>query len=284
MPNTETLKQEISSILDASEYADASEFESKIIIADLMGLEPSELPLHAADAVPEDIYEKALEIAKKRVAGEPLQYLLGKWEFMSLPFYVGPGVFIPGPDTERLAETAIYYCLNQAKDNGKVRVLDLCSGSGCVGISISNCCQNAEVTLVELYGEAFEYLKKNIELSGNERCTAVQADALTYVPEEKFDIVVSNPPYIAINEYDTLPKDVTAQPRTALTDEGDGLEYYRVITANAKNYLKEGGMLAFEIGYNQYEAVTEILSECGMKHIHHRCDYSGLRRVLISYL
>lgn len=281
MTDVKSLYTELTSILDACEYAEAPEFEAKVIISHFLDFEPAETPIHYADPVTDETAEKAMQIASKRAAGEPLQYLLGKWEFMSLPFYVGPGVFIPGPDTEHLVEVAVYYCINK-KEN--VRVLDLCSGSGCVGISISHCCTNADVTLVELYEDAYKYLLKNVELSGNENCHPINADALSFIPEEKYDIVVANPPYIAIDEYCELPKDVTAQPKTALTDDGDGLEYYRQITANAENLLKEDGMLAFEIGYNQYEAVSDILSKAGMKHIHHRCDYAGLRRVIISYL
>ena len=163
-----------------------------------------------------------------------------------------------------------------------MRLLDLCAGSGCVGISVAHYCENVCADLVELYPEAFGYLERNIALSGSARCRAVNADALSFTSEEKYDILLSNPPYVTAVEYAGLPADVAAQPKTALTDGGDGLEYYRVITKNALALLREGGTLAFEIGFKQYEPVSRMLTEAGYKHVRCRRDYAGLRRVVIG--
>ena len=277
MPDVRTAYEGLVALLSDSPSVDAPEFEAKLILCRYCGGEPAELPLKYALPLPDGDAAEAFALARKRADGEPLQYLIGQWEFMSLSFCVGRGVFIPSPDTEHLAQAGIDF----AKSAGApVRLLDLCAGSGCVGISVARYCENVTADLVELYPEAFEYLERNIALSGNDRCRAINADALTFTSDEKYDIILSNPPYITAEEYAALPPDVTAQPKTALTDGGDGLRYYRVITGNALSLLREGGMLAFEIGFKQYEPVSEMLSAAGYRHIHCRRDYAGLRRVV----
>ena len=276
MPDVRTAYGRVCALLD-SPYVDAPEFEAKLILCRFTGGDPAELPLKYALTLSASDFTEACEIAEKRAAGEPLQYLLGQWEFMSLPFFVGRGVFIPSPDTEHLAQAGIDFAKSAG---GRVRLLDLCAGSGCVGISVAHYCKNVYADLVELYPDAFDYLERNIELSGSNRCNAVFANALTFASEEKYDIILSNPPYITAEEYAGLPPDVTAQPETALTDGGDGLKYYRSITKNAVGLLREGGMLAFEIGFRQYEPVGKLLADAGFRHIHCRRDYAGLRRVV----
>ena len=276
MPDVRTAYGRILGLLD-SPYVEAPEFEAKLILCGFTGGEPAELPLKYALAISEADFAEACAIAEKRAAGEPLQYLLGQWEFMSLPFFVGRGVFIPSPDTEHLAQAGIDFAKSAG---GRVRLLDLCAGSGCVGISVAHYCANVYADLVELYPDAFGYLERNIALSGNDRCSAVFANALTFTGNGEYDIILSNPPYVTAEEYAELPPDVTAQPETALTDGGDGLKYYRAITNNAVGLLREGGMLAFEIGFKQYEPVSEMLADAGFRHIHCRRDYAGLRRVV----
>lgn len=280
MPDVIAVYRRVADMLSASGVIDAPEFEAKLILCRYCGGEPAELPLKYALQISDGDAAEAFETARKRAAGEPLQYLLGQWEFMSLPFFVGRGVFIPSPDTEHLAQTGIDF----AKAAGApVRLLDLCAGSGCVGISVAHYCENASADLVELSPDAFAFLQRNIALSGNGRCRAINADALTFASEEKYDLLLCNPPYVTADEYAALPPDVTAQPKEALTDGGDGLRYYRVITENARELLREGGMLAFEIGYKQCEPVSGMLSAAGFKHVHDRRDYAGLRRVVIGY-
>ncbi|MBR4439895.1 MAG: peptide chain release factor N(5)-glutamine methyltransferase [Clostridia bacterium] len=278
MPDVRTVYEKLVAALSESELVEAPEFEAKLILCRFVGGEPRELPLKYAITLSDSDAAEAYGIAEKRVAGEPLQYLLGQWEFMSLPFFVGRGVFIPSPDTEHLATVGIDF----VKTLEKARLLDLCAGSGCVGISVAQYCENVTADLVELYPEAFAYLEKNLYLAEG-RCRAINADALTFRSPEKYDVILSNPPYVTADEYAQLPADVTAQPKTALTDGGDGLKFYRKLTKNAFSLLREGGMLAFEIGYKQYEPVSEMMFSAGFKHIHPVRDYAGLRRVVIGY-
>lgn len=277
MPDVRTAYEGIAALLSESPFVEAPEFEAKLILCRFCSGEPSELPLKYALPLSGSDAGEAFALARRRAEGEPLQYLLGQWEFMSLPFFVGRGVFIPSPDTEHLVQTGIDFAKSAA---GPVRLLDLCAGSGCVGVSVAHYCENVSADLVELYPEAFGYLERNIVLSGNGRCRAINADALAFTSSEKYDILLSNPPYVTAAEYAQLPSDVTAQPKTALTDGGDGLSYYRVITENAVSLLRKGGMLAFEIGFKQYEPVSGMLSAAGFRHIHCRRDYAGLRRVV----
>ena len=256
-------------------------FDAKCIIAEACGCELSRLPLCYAKTADEAVAARINELCSRRCKGEPLQYILGKWEFMSLPFYVGYGVLIPSPDTEILAQTVI----KEAKKLPFPRVLDLCAGSGCIGISVASYVKDANITLVELYPSAYNYLVKNIELNNvSEQCLAVNADALSYESDALFDIVVCNPPYVSSDEMHTLSIEVKAQPETALTDGGDGLSFYRRISENAAKLLKSGGMLAFEVGYTQSEAVESIMKSSCLKQIETLTDYSGIKRVVKGIL
>ncbi len=211
----------------------------------------------------------------RRLTGEPLQYILGEWEFWGLPFKVGEGVLIPQPDTEILVERA----LDLIKGKGRPRVLDLCAGSGCIGIAIAHECPSAEVTAVELYEQALSYLKQNIEFN-RVNVKALRADVLSFPPKELcggYDLIVSNPPYIAERERDSLSKEVLFEPEQALFAEQEGIAFYKAIADHWLPLLKCGGALAVEIGYKQAQAVREIFAP--YKTELHR-DYGGNDRVI----
>ena len=211
----------------------------------------------------------------RRQKGEPLQYLLGEWEFWGLPFKVGEGVLIPQPDTEILVEQA----LEAVKDIAAPKILDLCAGSGCVGVALAHELTNASVTAVELYDDAFGYLERNIRLN-SVGVTAVKADVLSEPPESlrtEWDLIVSNPPYISPDEREQLSAEVLFEPEQALFAEENGLKFYRAIAEYWLPLLKEGGILALEIGYRQAEAVRGILFPFETE-VH--TDYGGNDRVI----
>ena len=214
-------------------------------------------------------------LVERRLSGEPLQYVLGMWEFYSLPFYVGEGVLIPRPDTEILVETAIEFI---GKD--KKRCIDLCAGSGCVGIAIDKNCENAEVEALEKYPAAFEYLKRNVELNRS-RVNPRMGD-IEQKGEGEYDIIVSNPPYITESEMKELSGEVLCEPETALFGGEDGLHFYREILKNWLPCLKSGGMLAVEIGYLQGDAVSALFREAGLSDVSVRRDYGGNERVVFG--
>ncbi|MBQ2273890.1 MAG: peptide chain release factor N(5)-glutamine methyltransferase [Clostridia bacterium] len=216
-------------------------------------------------------------VLKRRIDGEPLQYILGEWEFYDLPFYVGEGVLIPRPDTETLAEFAI----DRAGTRETV-CMDLCSGSGCLAITLDKHSVNATVYAMELSDKAFEYLKKNIERNASS-VRAVKGDVLEDDFGE-FDLIISNPPFIKTADLDTLQKEVKREPQMALDGGDDGLVFYRKIAEKWVPHLKSGGTLAVEIGIGQGDDVKAIFKAAGLKNIGSRNDLSGIERVIFGTL
>ncbi len=224
--------------------------------------------------VAREIADTAFEMGSRRVSGEPLQYILGEWEFYGYPFKVGKGVLIPRQDTELLTEIAEGYL----KRNGGLTA-DLCAGSGCVGISLARRC-GCRVNCYELSEAAFGYLETNIGLNGvGGTVRAIQADVLTVTPTEKFDAVVTNPPYLTSDDMKQLQREVAFEPQSALYGGSDGLNFYRGILPRWTGFLKSGGLFAAEIGMGQEKDVMRIFAENGIKAECAR-DTRGIYRVV----
>lgn len=217
--------------------------------------------------------------AKKRAEGYPLQYILGEWDFYGRSFLVGEGVLIPRADTEILIEAVLFEACTMGE---AVVIADLCSGSGCIAITLAKEIATSRVYAVEKSELAFEYLESNANRhSAKTNLTAILGDVLcleTSLP--MLDIVVSNPPYLTKAEMEALQKEVSYEPSMALYGEVDGLFFYREITRLWKNRLKSGGILAYEVGDNQADAVSEILKENGFKTICQRADLCDIIRVV----
>ncbi len=226
------------------------------------------------EVTPEQV--KAVEeMLQRRFNNEPLQYILGEWEFYGLPFKVGSGVLIPRQDTEVLVETVLPLI-----QNGKSRVFDLCAGSGCIGITLAKL-TDANVTLFEKSEQALSYLKENVRLN-NVAATVLQYDVLGKPYSGKADIIVSNPPYIKTKEVETLQAEVKHEPRMALDGGEDGLIFYRRIATDWYSSLEDGGYLVFEIGYDQGDAVTQIMQNAGYREVRCKKDLGGNDRVVIG--
>ncbi len=209
----------------------------------------------------------------------PLQYIFGEWEFYGFPFRVGPGVLIPRADTE----TAVEQALDLLENVKTPRVLDLCSGSGCIGISIARTRADARVTLVEKYKEAVRYLEQNIELNQVENCAVLTADVFeTPLAEEQFDLIISNPPYVEADEMESLQPEVGYEPDTALYGGEDGLMFYRAIIDGYKDSLAPGGHIVFEVGEKQAAAVCGMLLEAGFETVDTKTDLNGVVRVVFG--
>lgn len=254
---------------------DSPAFEVSILMEDLLFL-----PKQPEFSVPEKELsaeeEKILfSAAEKRASGYPLQYIIGSWEFFGRKFFVGEGVLIPRPETELICE----YVLKYYSRSMPPRIIDLCSGSGCIAITLAKELSGASVTAVELYDGAFEYLSRNNTLHQN--CVkALKRDALESFGE--FDCIVSNPPYITENEMKELQTEVTFEPKTALFGGSDGLDFYRAIAKNWKNNLSSGGIIVFEIGDTQGQEVKNILTENGYENAAVIKDYEGRDRVVTA--
>ncbi len=252
------------------------EFESREIVKHFTGMGSSDILLNGNMNLSKKQCKNMLKACKKRIKGVPLQYILGIWEFYSLPFYVGYGVLIPRPDTELLVEKAV----EEIKDKNAV-VFDLCAGSGAVGIAIKKNCSLAEVTMVEKSRNAFKYLKKNCVLN-NINANIVRADIKKFRPKEAADLVVSNPPYLKKSEMQTLSAEVKREPKTALDGGLDGLCFYRYIANFAEKFLKPGGCLMFEIGYTEALEVEKILQNAGFDDIKVYKDINGNDRIIAA--
>ena len=227
---------------------------------------------------------QALEDAVNRmVKGEPLAYILGEWEFYGLKLHVTPDVLIPRDDTCALAEIAIRQALFL---DSNPRILDLCTGSGCIGLAIASRVKDAKVTLADLSREALAVAKKNVALHHmGGRVSCVQADAMAEPSSflGMFDMIVSNPPYIDENDMQTLEVSVKDyEPHMALYGGTDGLDFYRSITEKYRHILKPGGYLCYEFGEEQGDDVCEILAANGFTVRQRVKDYCGTERAVIA--
>jgi len=228
---------------------------SKILLKHLLNVNDSYILINADKELNETVVNRFKEGIEFLKLGKPLQYITNNQEFMGMNFYVDSNVLIPQPDTEILVEEVINLC----KENSKV--LDLCTGSGAIGVAIAKNVENAKVTMSDISKEALEIAKKNSVNNGViDKCHFLSSDMFEDI-QEKFDIIVSNPPYIKTEVIKQLDKEVQNEPHLALDGGEDGLNFYRVIAQNAPKYLNKDGILALEIGYDQKEEVIKLLEE-----------------------
>ena len=217
------------------------------------------------------------------LAGEPLPYVLGEWEFYGLTLQVNRNVLIPRDDTCAVVGLAINQAIFLPCDP---RVLDLCTGSGCIGLAIASRIKDARVTLADISKDALAVAKKNIVSNKmSSRVSCVQADALSPAPAflGKFDMIVSNPPYITGPEMAELPDSVkNYEPYLALYGGRDGLDFYRSIAANYRSALKPGGYLALEFGMGQGDDVCRILTENGYTILERTKDFNDRERAVLA--
>lgn len=220
-------------------------------------------------------YEKEIQ---NIIQGMPLQYITNKQEFMKLPFYVDENVLIPQPDTEILVEEVLSISNKESKN----KILDICTGSGCIGISLAYYLQNAKITMSDISKKAIEIAEKNAKNNGIiEKVEIIESDLFKNI-KEKFDIIVTNPPYIETKTISSLAKEVQKEPKLALDGGEDGLLFYRKIIEEVPNFLKNNGYLCMEIGYNQKEKVIELAKQKGIfVTIEAKKDLAGNDRIII---
>lgn len=233
---------------------DEAEFKSLCLVCHLDGISNSEYSAHKDDDI---IMKRFADLLWRVKSGEPLQYVIGKWDFYESEFYVGPGVLIPRPETEELVELA----LESIDSSVETVIYDLCSGSGCIGISLAKKLPKAKVYLLEKSEEAFQYLKKNCR--GVENAFPVLTDISNAdIETEQPDVIISNPPYIPTSQLPELQAEVQKEPSMALDGGEDGLDFYRIIKNVWFPRLALGGRIFLEIGEDQGEKVLEMFSGC----------------------
>ena len=256
-----------------------SDFDSRCLLEFVLDLNPTQYLLNRSEIIDDGCAEKFLSLVERRSNGEPLQYILGKWEFMGLPFYVGEGVLIPRPETEMLVE----YALDFLKDKKNPVVIDLCSGSGCIAISVAKHLPYAKVYAVEKSDLAFPYLKKNIWLNCVFNVSAVHGDIFdrTLLSDIKPDLILSNPPYIRSPEIASLQSEVRNEPSMALDGGEDGLIFYREIANGWIDRLGTGGAIAVECAEDQTEDIIRMFSK-KTQYAEAFNDLSGLPRTVTA--
>lgn len=245
---------------------DDAEFECRLLAERFLRIPMSRsayMKTGQLDSMPD--FGEFVRALEKRATRYPLQYIMGEWEFYGLRMKVNENCLIPRPDTELVAEKAIVE-LKKMPKKAEFRCVDLCTGSGCIAAAVMSHVKNASFTLVDISKSALDIAKENMELNGLlTRTTLVEADVMTEIFHgEKFDLVTANPPYISREVMQTLEPELKHEPRIALTDEGDGLSFYRNIIKLYKYALTEDGVIVLEHGYDQYESVSEIAEENGM--------------------
>ena len=239
------------------------------------------------DPLPEALILEWHLLVSRRLAGEPVAYILGRKEFYNIELKVAPGVLIPRPETELLVEIAIEHIRQITFDHPKI--LDLGTGSGAIALAIAKNIPHATITAVDLSSEALNIAKNNAQLlnvlSRTHFYQGSWFEALPHASRQHyFDLIVSNPPYIAAGDHHLVEGDLRFEPSGALTDFQDGLSAYRDIIAHAKTYLNDGGMIALEHGYDQSTAVTQLLKEFSFNDIKVHHDLAGIARAASAKL
>lgn len=260
---------------------EAYAFEAELLLEKAAGLNRTALFLRGEEVLSEKVLTVYEGYLSEREQGRPTQYILGEWEFMGLPFCVGEGVLIPRGDTEVLVETI----LEKQQAEKFESILDIGTGSGCIPISLGHYGKFEKIMAVDISPKALGYATENA-VKNNINIDFYESDLFTNLPAEwkgKLDAIVSNPPYIPKKDIAELMTEVKDfEPMNALDGGEDGLDFYRAIVEQAKEWLVDGGWLFFEIGYDQGEDLRKLLQEFGYTAIEIRQDLAGLDRVALG--
>lgn len=271
-----------------NEYA---KYERKVLLEEVLGCNYMYMLMNGEEEVSPEKEEEYKALLSRRLEHYPLQYLLGYAHFMDYTFFVSEDVLIPRNDTEILVECADEIIKRETAAGTeaeslsaeKYRVIDLCCGTGCIGISLKLYHGAIELSLADISEKALAVAKRNLE-KYNLRAELICGDLFCGI-SRKADMIISNPPYIESRVIGTLMPEVREyEPMMALDGGENGLDFYEKITAQAPDHLRTGGWLLFEIGYNQNEAVQNLMRECGFKDVVGKKDYSGLDRVVMGHL
>jgi len=265
---------------------DAHEMEARLIVTHCANKTREDLLLmskiFATDPV---VKAKINESLERRLTGEPLAYVLGEWEFYSIPLIINEHVMIPRVDTEVLARETIGLLKRKV---WQTRLLDLCTGSGCIGLAVAANVPSCRIVMIDSSEQALAVCRQNmLKTNLSRHITAMDADILIKPPAilGEFDMIVSNPPYIPTNDIKTLDPSVKDyEPVKALDGGEDGLDYFHAITENWRSLLKKGGHMAFECGEGQSAAVRYILKQNGFGDIKTYKDTLGIERVIIGMI
>ncbi|ACN84555.1 peptide chain release factor N(5)-glutamine methyltransferase [Brachyspira hyodysenteriae] len=260
-----------------------SYIEAQTIIMHALNINKIKLISEGLRELTDSDINKIERFINRRINYEPLSYIINKKEFYGLDFYVDNNVLIPRPETEELIDLVLDY----TNDEDNIFICDIGSGSGNIPITLKRLFldqnKNIDITAIEISNGAFEVIKKNaLNILGDEKIiNIINADALTFTPENKFDIIVSNAPYVPLRDKDLLQKDLEFEPQNALYSGYDGLDFYKSFLSIIEKYLKDDGAFFFEIGYDQGEALINICNSLDIKNVSVKKDLSGKDRFLV---
>lgn len=289
--NIQELRKTVHDKLIKCGIEDAS-FKTDLLICHILNMSKTELLLKYNQIVDQDTEESINKSMLDIINGKPIQYIINKQEFMGLEFYVDENVLIPQPDTETLVEEAIKRIYEMHKNNkGKIKILDLCTGSGAIAISIDTYIKKqieqgkmkdlkVEFVATDISEKAIEVAKRNAKLH-NANIKFIVSDMFDNIYETDFDLIVSNPPYIETKTIPTLSKEVQNEPHIALDGGEDGLELYRIIARQGFKYMKKEGSIIVEIGYNQKESIIQLFRKY-IEYVNIKClkDLGGNDRLV----
>ena len=259
--------------------------ETQILIAHYLNLSKTKLISKSLRELNKNEINNIEKLINRRLKHEPIAYIINKKEFYGIDFYVDNSVLIPRAETEELIDLVRDY-INKKKYEKNISICDIGAGSGNISITLKKLFEdfeNIDITAIEISDKAVEVIKKNEANILKEKINIINADALTFEPQKKFDIIVSNPPYVTLKDKDNLQKDLDFEPETALYSGYDGLDFYRNFFAVMDKYLKLGGAFFFEIGFNQGKELLNICKSFNIKNAEIKKDLSGKDRFLICY-
>lgn len=254
-----TIKQalEEAKIILKRNFFEDSTIIAKELLSYVLKKDKSYLTINMDLSLTDEEYTKFTQYINQIINGKPLQYITQKQEFMKIDFFVNENVLIPQPDTEVLVETVLEICKKYDKQN--LKILDLCTGSGAIAISLSKIL-DIKIFASDISQKALEIAKKN-NIANNTKVKFIESDLFKQINEEKFDIIVSNPPYIKNKDIKTLSKQVQNEPYIALAGGEDGIDFYRKIIDDSYKYIKKNGFLCLEIGYDQKEDLIKLIKQ-----------------------
>ncbi len=263
---------------------DAPRTNTELLLCHTLGVKRLELYLHHDRPVSDEELQKFRELVARRINHEPIQYIVGETEFMSIPFIVTPDVLIPRPETEILVEKAIKLIETSRGDSEEIKIIDIGTGSGNIAISLARYLKNANIMAIDVSSKAINVARKNAEMNRvSEKITFLEKSIFDCENSEfnNFDLIISNPPYVSPYEYNHLMPEVRKyEPESALIDTGNELIFYKTISSLAEHWLADKGNMIFEIGINMGEKVFQILEDKCYKNIEIFHDYSKIERVI----
>jgi len=260
--------------------------EAQFMVSHLLGCKPGDLSLKRTEELDEGKLDMLARYIERRIKREPLQYILGETEFMGLPFHVTKDVLIPRPETESLVEEAMK---ELDEMDGVANVLDLCTGSGCIAVSIGKLYPKCEIAAIDVSRKALHLAFENATLNGVDRILFMELDFVKVVNEHRedkfrnsYDMIITNPPYVSYSDFDSLAPEVkNFEPRIALVADDNGYRFINEIVTGALLYLKKGGSLYMEVGYNQAETVaSKFIQNGNYRDVDIVKDLSGIDRIV----